>query len=106
MPKSRYQLLVGLHVTNDEQYTQYRQHIMPLPESNGGNFEYDFTIDATLKNAAGHPINRLFVLSFPDQKAQHNFFNSPTYLQIRETYFQPSVNAASIISTWEQPQSQ
>jgi len=77
---------------------------MPLLQSNDGNFEYDFTIDAALKDVADHPINRLFVLSFPDQEAQQSFFNDPAYLQIRETYFQPSVNGATLISTWEQPQ--
>lgn len=87
MTQSRYELLVGLEVTDPDQYDQYRQKMMPLLEQHGGRFEYDFTIQSELKTQAEHPINRLFILSFPDE-------------QDRQTYFRPSVGGATIIRTW------
>jgi uncharacterized protein (DUF1330 family) len=100
MSKQRYELLVGLHVTDQEGYTRYRQEMKPMLDVHGGSFTYDFTIDQALVNCATHPINRLFVISFPSEDARKAFFNDPAYRQVRETWFVPAVGGATIISTW------
>lgn len=47
-----YELLVGLHVTNAQQYQQYRQAMQPLLKQYSGGFRYDFSIEETLKPAS------------------------------------------------------
>ena len=46
MSEQRYELLVGLHVTDQDSYTRYRQEMKPMLDAHGGCFAYDFTIDA------------------------------------------------------------
>jgi uncharacterized protein (DUF1330 family) len=103
MAQSRYELLVGLDVTDEAMYATYRREMRPVLDAFGGRFEYDFTIDATLQSRAEHPINRLFVLSFPSQQAREGFFADPAYQTIRTRCFKPSVAAATIIATWHHP---
>ncbi len=100
MSQQRYELLVGLHVTDQESYTRYRQEMKPVLDAHGGCFSYDFTIDQVLVSRADHPINRLFVISFPSEAARKAFFNDPAYCKVRESWFVPAVKGATIISTW------
>lgn len=100
MSDSCFELLVGLHVTDDAGYAKYRLEMKPMLERYGGSFAYDFTVDQTLVSRAEHPINRLFVISFPDEQARSQFFNDPDYKQVRSTWFVPAVKGATIMASW------
>jgi len=94
--------LIGLHVTDESGYQQYRAQIMPILHSYGGDFRYDFRIAEVLVNGSPHPINRVFVIRFPDQTAKEKFFADPAYLQARKAYFETSVDGFSVIAEFAQ----
>jgi uncharacterized protein (DUF1330 family) len=98
---TRHEVLVGLHVSDDESYSKYRAAMTPILESIGGSFRYDFTIDEMLKGDANPPINRLFVISFPDEAAKDGFFTDLAYVAARGEFFEPAVDLVQIIATYE-----
>ncbi len=98
---ARHEILVGLHVTDDESYTNYRAAMTPLLEAVGGTFRYDFTIERMLKGVAKPPINRLFVISFPDESTKESFFADPKYLAAKREFFESAVDMVDIIATYE-----
>ncbi len=98
--ESRYEILVGLHVTDDASYSRYRAAMTPLLEAVGGSFRYDFTIERMLKGVADPPINRLFVISFPDESTQKAFFEDPEYLAARKKFFEPAVDLIDLIASF------
>ena len=95
-----YELLVGLQVDDRDVYTQYRAEIKPLLQSAGGEFRYDFEVRHALVNSSGHPINRVFVLAFPDADARARFFNDDRYLSIRNRLFNNAVSGTTIIAEY------
>ena len=48
-----------------------------------------------------HPINRVFVIYFPDQDAHARFFADPEYLKVRKQFFVPSVQGVTRIAEYE-----
>jgi uncharacterized protein (DUF1330 family) len=90
--------LMGLHVTDESGYQQYRAQITPILHSYGGDFRYDFRIAEVLVNGSPHPINRVFVIRFPDQATKEKFFADPAYLLARRAYFETSVAGVSVIA--------
>ena len=72
--ETRFEHLVGLHVTDDESYSRYRAGMTPILAEFGGVFRYDFRGGEVLKSETPEPINRVFVLSFPSQDAAERFF--------------------------------
>jgi len=102
MPNStRHEILVGLHVTDDASYARYRAAMTPMLEAVGGYFRYDFTIARMLKGSASPPINRLFVISFPDEETKVAFFGEPAYLAARAEHFEGAVELVEVIATFE-----
>jgi uncharacterized protein (DUF1330 family) len=97
-----FERLVGLLVTDQAGYTQYRAEMMPLLEAVGGGFRYDFDVARTLKAEAGVEINRVFVLRFPDRSASERFFADPRYLEIRARLFEPAVAKTVLIAEYDQ----
>ena len=97
----RLDTLVGLNVTSAESYTRYRAGMTPILEAHGGFFRYDFRIEQVLKSDAPHPINRLFVISFPTARARDAFFENEEYLEVRREFFAPAVEGTTIIATYE-----
>jgi len=93
-----FQRVVGLSVVDQEKYAQYRAEMTPLLEAAGGGFRYDFTVDRNLKSEAGHEINRLFVIQFPDRATLERFFANPQYLEIRGRLFNPAVKGTTILA--------
>ncbi len=69
-----YEMLLGLHVTNDKVYQDYREKMTPLLVECGGGFGYDFKISEVLKSQTDKEINRVFTIYFPDQEAMEQFF--------------------------------
>ena len=98
---ARYELLVGLHVSDNDLYASYRAAMTPLLEAAGGSFRYDFTIGQTLKGATDPAINRLFVISFPDKAASDRLFADPDYLAVKREFFEASVGLVKIIAAYE-----
>ena len=57
-------MVVGLQVTDDDVYTQYREAMKPLLEQAEGGFRYDFKVSEVLKSEEGLPVNRVFAIYF------------------------------------------
>ena len=95
-----YELLVGVQVDDGETYTEYRNEIKPLLDAAGGSFRYDFEVGRTLVNSAEHPINRVFVLAFPDAEARQRFFADDRYVAIRSRLFPKAVSGITFIAEY------
>ena len=95
------EILVGLDVADNDGYQAYRDAMSPLLERMGGGFRYDFTIAETLKSTAGHPINRIFIIYFPNGQTRDRFFGDETYREIKKRLFESSVKDTTIIGEWE-----
>lgn len=96
-----YEILVALHVDDPAVYTQYRAAIRPLLEAAGASFRYDFEVARTLLNGSPHPVNRVFVLRFPDQASKERFFADPHYRAIRSNLFDQAVSGTTHIGEYE-----
>jgi uncharacterized protein (DUF1330 family) len=96
-----FEMLVGLNVTDQKIYAQYRAEIASLLDSAGAGFRHDFEIARTLKTDASHEINRVFVLRFPDRAARDRFFADPRYLEIRSRLFAKSVDAGGALAEYD-----
>lgn len=86
-----YEMTVALAVADQEAYAQYRAEMTPLLEQRGGSFRYDFEVARELKPGGDPPINRAFVISFPDKETKEAFFADPVYLEIRGRLFVKAV---------------
>lgn len=97
-----YEMVVGLKVKDDQEYSNYREAMKPLLEIAEGGFRYDFKVSQVLKNDGKRPINRVFVIYFGDKNMMESFFSNPEYLKIKKKYFETSVEATTIISEYGQ----
>ncbi|MFP5386913.1 MAG: DUF1330 domain-containing protein [Bacteriovoracia bacterium] len=95
-----YEMMVGLTVTNDDLYTEYRENMRPLLIQHGGGFRYDFKVSEVLKTESDHPINRVFAIYFKDEENMNAFFNHPDYKKIKGRFFEGSVGGTTIISQY------
>lgn len=95
-----YEMVVGLQVKDDANYTSYRSAMTPILESFGGGFRYDFKVAETLRNEEGRAINRLFVIYFKDKSSMESFFKNPKYLEVKSEFFETSVESTTIISQY------
>jgi uncharacterized protein (DUF1330 family) len=96
-----YQILVGLYVTDDRLYSEYRDAMTPILESYGGGFGYDLKVSQVLKSETSEPINRVFTIVFEDRASKKDFFSDPAYLKIKNKYFEPSVSHTTLIADYE-----
>lgn len=94
------EILVGLEVSNDANYTLYRKAMLPLLTEMGGGFGYDFKIAAVLKKETENKINRVFTIQFPSEKVKEQFFNNHQYLKIKKEFFEDSVVSTTIIANY------
>ncbi len=93
--------LVGLYVTDDDLYQKYREGMLPILQTYGGGFGYDFKVSEVLRSEVEEPINRVFTIFFENEDAMNTFFTNEKYIEIRNKYFEPSVSATTIISKYE-----
>ena len=93
-----FDMTTALFVADPDKYAQYRAEIAPLLKAAGGAFRYDFEIARTLKSEAGHEINRVFILRFPDRGAKERFFTDRRYLEIRARLFETAVRRMTTIA--------
>ncbi len=96
-----FERIMGIHVTDDDGYQNYREGMLPILHSYGGSFGFDFKVSEVLKSKASDTINRVFTLEFPDRKAMDDFFSNRNYLKVKEQYFQNSVQSVTTISMHE-----
>lgn len=96
-----FELLVGLYVVDEDGYQKYREGMLPLLKACGGYFRYDFAVSKVLKGEAQHPINRVFVVVYPDRDAQVRLFKDPAYLRVRNAFFTPSVAGVTRLAEYE-----
>ena len=96
-----FERIMGLEVINDEVYQKYREHMMPILHAFGGSFGYDFTVNKVLKSKTEEVINRVFTIDFPSKEIMDKFFTAPTYLAVKDKYFQHSVKSVTTISMHE-----
>lgn len=95
-----YEMLVGLHVSDDATYTQYREAMAPILKRFGGGFRYDFKIAEVLKKETENPINRVFTIYFDNETSKDGFFSDPEYKKAKERFFEKSVKATTIIAEY------
>lgn len=96
-----FERIMGIEVTNEEEYQKYRENMMPILHSFGGSFGFDFKIAEVLKSKSDSVINRVFTIDFPSKEMMDNFFNDPNYLAVKEQYFMHSVKSVTVISMHE-----
>jgi len=96
-----FEMIMGLLVLDHTKYAQYRAEIAPLLKAASARFRYDVEVARMLKTEAGHDINRLFVLEFPDRVGKELFFADPRYLEIRARLFEKAVAATTKIAEYE-----
>lgn len=96
-----YEMIVGLQISNEDLYSDYREAMRPLLEKVNGGFRYDFKVSEVLKNEEGKPINRVFAIFFESKSKMEAFFSDPEYLKIKKVFFESSVEATTIISEYE-----
>lgn len=96
----RYELLVGMRITDEPAYARYRAAMTPILEAAGGFFRYDLRVAELLKGDAGEPFNRVFILSFPDEAAKDRLFNDPAYQKARAEQFEGAVSSFTIMAAY------
>lgn len=101
MTETRFEMLVGMHITDEAGYARYRQHMTPILESMGGCFRYDMRVSELLKGEADEPFNRLFILSFPDEAIREQFFSDERYQQIKREHFTAAVSSFTLIAQYQ-----
>ena len=93
-----FEMLIGIEVSDEQGYRQYREAMMPILKSYGGKFGYDFVVSEVLKSQTPEAINRVLTLVFPDEKTKEAFFTDAEYAKVKERHFKPSVSSVTRIS--------
>lgn len=91
-----FELLVGMKVTDEDAYQKYREGMLPILQSYGGGFSYDFRVSEVLKAESDTPMNRVFTIYFSDEEASNEFFSNEQYLQVKAQYYEGSVDSDSV----------
>ena len=95
------EMLVGLNVIDDQEYQLYRDEMIPILVSHGGEFGYDFKISEVLKSKTEAPMNRVFTIYFSNEDSMNAFFSNDDYLKIKARHFDKSVTDRTIIATYD-----
>ena len=96
-----YERIMGLYVSDDALYQKYREGMMPILHSYGGDFGFDFKVSEVLRSKTNDDINRVFTIEFPSKEKMDAFFECEEYLAVREQYFDKSVTSKTVISLHE-----
>jgi uncharacterized protein (DUF1330 family) len=96
-----FERVMGIYVSDDEQYQCYREGMLPILHAFGGSFGFDFKVSEVLLSKTEDDINRVFTIEFPSQKVMDAFFSDPEYLKVQKRYFANSVTSKTIISMHE-----
>jgi uncharacterized protein (DUF1330 family) len=96
-----YTRVMGICVTDEEEYSNYRKGILPILQSYGGSFGYDFKVSEVIQTKEVAPINRVFTIEFPSQEVMEKFFNDPDYLVVKKTHLDISISSRTVIAMFE-----
>lgn len=96
----RFEMLVGMHVADEDRYRRYRTVMTPILESMGGTFRYDLRVAEMLRGDADEPFNRVFVLSFPDAATRDRFFADDAYAAAKAEHFDGAVSSWRTIAEY------
>lgn len=96
-----FERVMGLEVVDEDKYQQYREHMLPILKSFGGNFGYDFMVNKVLQSKTPEAINRVFTISFPNKTVMESFFSDERYLAVKAQYFNDSVKSVTTIAMHE-----
>ena len=94
-------MLVGLYVTDDKKYQEYRENMKPILSEYGGGFNYDFKVSEVLLSESDNDINRVFIIHFPDRGTKDSFFSDTKYLEVKKQYYKGSVQNTTVLSSFE-----
>ena len=95
-----YEIMVGLTVSDDKVYQEYRDAMAPILSQYGGGFRFDFVVSKVLKTESNHEINRVFAIYFASLESRNAFFSHPDYKIIKSKYFERSVTGTTIIAEY------
>ncbi|WP_394246799.1 DUF1330 domain-containing protein [Vibrio profundi] len=95
-----FEMLVGLEVSDNKIYAQYRAAMKPILARYEGGFGYDFVISEVLLSEVDTPINRVFTIRFPTQSSADDFFGNEEYQAVKEQFFVKSVSHITIIASY------
>jgi uncharacterized protein (DUF1330 family) len=93
----RHVTFVGLEVTDDAGYAQYRNAMAPILARHGGAFGCDFIVAQVLRGPNPR-INRVFTLTFPSCVHRDRFFADEEYRSVRARWFEPAVGAVEVLA--------
>lgn len=96
-----YTRVMGIYVTNEEEYANYRKGMLPILQSYGGSFGYDFKVSEVMKSKEDAPINRVFTIEFPSQETMEKFFSDPNYLVVKKAHLDVSISSRTVIAMFE-----
>lgn len=96
----KFEMLVGLNVTDVATYARYREAMTPILKRYGGGFRYDFEVSRVFRSEVDERINRVFTIFFADESARDGFFADAEYKAVREEFFTRSVNAMVVIAEY------
>ena len=96
-----FERVMGLYVSDDEEYQRYRDGMLPILNSYGGSFGFDFKVSEVLQSKTDDEINRVFTIEFPSKEAMDDFFSNPEYLEVKNRHFDHSVTSITVISVHE-----
>ncbi|QEQ95304.1 DUF1330 domain-containing protein [Neptunomonas concharum] len=96
-----YEFLVGLEVSDNDAYSDYREGMKPILTSYGGGFGFDFVVSEVLLSEVDTPINRVFTIHFPNKTTAEKFFSDTEYLKVKAQFFDVSVSHITILSGYE-----
>lgn len=97
---SRFELLVGLFVHDDTEYDLYRAGMTPMLHAVGGSFRRDLRVSEQLEGESDDRINRVFILSFPDEATKVAFFSDEAYKAVRAKHFDAAVESSVILAAY------
>jgi len=81
-----FERVMGIFVSDDEEYQRYREGMMPILHSFGGAFGFDFKVSEVLLSKTDDDINRVFTIDFPSKEVMEAFFSSPEYLVVQKRH--------------------
>ena len=96
-----FERVMGIFVTDDEEYQRYREGMTPILHAFGGSFGFDFKVAEVLISKTNAPINRVFTIEFPSETVMNDFFSNPEYLMVQKQHFVKSVSNKTVISMHE-----
>lgn len=96
-----YEMLLGVQVTDEAVYAQYRAAMKPILAAHGGGFRHDFRVAEVLLPESDSNLNRVFTIYFSNEAAMEAFFADEQYIEVKERYFDASVRDIKVLAGYE-----